>query len=131
MPYRGVSSFPPPLHPFSCVLLLMCACVSLQLTFTQQTDRKVIVLGSDQSDSSSCVFSVQSSVKVCPCLWSALTLNVSSFFMCRCESAPLCHLLQWQGIGKVGGKLSGIALLLQPERHGAQARGREERSDCS
>ncbi|XP_063167760.1 pleckstrin homology-like domain family B member 3 isoform X2 [Candoia aspera] len=34
-----------------------------QLTFTQKTDRKVIVLGSDQSDSSSCVFSVCSSVK--------------------------------------------------------------------
>nr|XP_056703139.1 pleckstrin homology-like domain family B member 3 [Euleptes europaea] len=34
-----------------------------QLTFTQKTDRKVIVLGSDQSDSSSCVFSVRSSVK--------------------------------------------------------------------
>ncbi|KAM6428605.1 pleckstrin homology-like domain family B member 3 isoform 1-T1 [Liasis olivaceus] len=33
-----------------------------QLTFTQKTDRKVIVLGSDQSDSS-CVFSVSSSVK--------------------------------------------------------------------
>ncbi|KAH0631454.1 hypothetical protein JD844_005783 [Phrynosoma platyrhinos] len=34
-----------------------------QLTFTQKTDRKVIVLGSNQSDSSSCVFSVRSSVK--------------------------------------------------------------------
>ncbi|XP_067318198.1 pleckstrin homology-like domain family B member 3 [Anolis sagrei] len=34
-----------------------------QLTFTQKTDRKLIVLGSDQSDSSSCVFSVHSSVK--------------------------------------------------------------------
>ncbi|KAJ7304103.1 hypothetical protein JRQ81_011627 [Phrynocephalus forsythii] len=34
-----------------------------QLTFTQKMDRKVIVLGSDQSDSSSCVFSVRSSVK--------------------------------------------------------------------
>ncbi|XP_044291150.1 pleckstrin homology-like domain family B member 3 isoform X3 [Varanus komodoensis] len=34
-----------------------------QLTFTRKTDRKVIVLGSDQSDSSSCVFSVRSSVK--------------------------------------------------------------------
>ncbi|XP_053122755.1 pleckstrin homology-like domain family B member 3 isoform X2 [Hemicordylus capensis] len=34
-----------------------------QLTFTQKTDRKVIMLGADQSDSSSCVFSVRSSVK--------------------------------------------------------------------
>ncbi|XP_070620864.1 pleckstrin homology-like domain family B member 3 [Erythrolamprus reginae] len=34
-----------------------------KLTFTQKTDRKVIVLGSDPSDSSSCVFSVCSSVK--------------------------------------------------------------------
>nr|XP_020668465.1 pleckstrin homology-like domain family B member 3 isoform X1 [Pogona vitticeps]XP_020668466.1 pleckstrin homology-like domain family B member 3 isoform X1 [Pogona vitticeps]XP_020668467.1 pleckstrin homology-like domain family B member 3 isoform X1 [Pogona vitticeps]XP_020668469.1 pleckstrin homology-like domain family B member 3 isoform X1 [Pogona vitticeps] len=34
-----------------------------QLTFTQKMDQKVIVLGSDKSDSSSCVFSVRSSVK--------------------------------------------------------------------
>ncbi|KAJ6615897.1 hypothetical protein lerEdw1_015118 [Lerista edwardsae] len=34
-----------------------------QLTFTQKTDQKVIVLGTDQSDASSCVFSVRSSVK--------------------------------------------------------------------
>ncbi|XP_054855494.1 pleckstrin homology-like domain family B member 3 isoform X2 [Eublepharis macularius] len=34
-----------------------------QLTFTQKTDQKVFVVGSNQSDSSSCVFSVSSSVK--------------------------------------------------------------------
>nr|XP_060640294.1 pleckstrin homology-like domain family B member 3 [Anolis sagrei ordinatus] len=54
-----------------------------QLTFTQKTDRKLIVLGSDQSDSSSCVFSVHSSVKVC--------LDLLVCLDCQCLCLFLVH----------------------------------------